>query len=252
MIHVLFCSSAAGSLRQVLRTCGRRQRVVDLTEHLDWGPINSRDFEERAGWFDRNVPCKFAGGWDWISEHVAEFGKLVADDPDRLIWIEPHAAHELSGLYWYLDRFGSAGAQMLIAPQYKSIIGLGVHGTESIADLLDNCPREPLDENRFPAERWNELRQDNSLLRIVKDEILQSAPSDYFDEFLLRRCSSNWTDWVRVVGNAMIDVGDAGHRIDDLFLQWRLRDLIRRGAAAANGDLPQYGERAVTQVRLAG
>lgn len=250
MIHVLFCSSAAGSLRQVLRARGRHERVIDLTEHLDWGPIGSGDFEERAGWFDRKVPSKFASGWDWIVEHVSEFGAWVEDDPNRLIWIEPHSARELSGLHWYLERFGSSGAEMLIAPQYKSIIGLGVHGTDSMADLLDNFHRESWDENRFPAERWSELRQENSLLRIVKDGVLQSAPSDHFDEFLLRRCSSNWTEWMRVVGNAMIDVDRAGQGIDDLFLQWRLRDLIRREVVSANGELPLYGEPAVTLVRL--
>lgn len=251
MIHVLFCSSAAGSLRHVLGTRSNYKRVIDLTELLNWGPIGSSRFEERESWFDRNVPS-LPGGWDWLAEHVADFELRIERDAERLIWIEPTSAPELSGLHWYLDQFGAAGSQLLVAPQYKSMIGLGVRGTESMADLLDNFPRESWDEVRFPAKRWSELRQENSLLRIVKDEILQSAPSDYFDEFLLRRCSSNWTEWMRVVGNAMIDIGDAGHRIDDLFLQWRLRDLILRGVVAVKGDLPLYGERAIALVRLGG
>lgn len=251
MIHVLFSSSAAGSLRQVLGTRGCFKTVLDLTESLDWGPIESGDFEERADWFDQNVPSSFAGGWGWIVEHVVEFQKMVAEDPERLIWIEPTSAQELSGLHWYLERFGGSNAQMLVAPRYESISGLGVRGLDSMAELLDSHPRVPWEPDQFPADRWSALRAENSLLRIVKDGVLQSAPSDYLDQFLLRRCSNNWTEWMRVVGNAMIDAGDAGHGIDDLFLQWRLRDLVRRGVIAANGDLPLYGERAVTVVKLA-
>jgi hypothetical protein len=251
MIHVLFSSSAAGSLRQVLGTRGCFKTVIDLTESLDWGPIASGDFEERADWLDQNVPSSFAGEWGWIVEHVVEFQKMVAEDPERLIWIEPTSAQALSGLYWYLERFGGSNAQMLVAPRYKSISGLGVRGPDSMAELLDSYPRVRWKPDQFPADHWSALRAENSLLRIVKDGVLQSAPSDYFDEFLLRRCSSNLTEWMRVVGNAMIDAGDAGHSIDDLFLQWRLRDLVRRGVVAANGDLPLYGERAVTLIRLA-
>ena len=251
MIHVLFCSSAAGSLRRALGTSRRRERVVDLTECLDWGPIGSQDSYERASWFNRNLPSGFPGEWDWLVEHLADFQLRVDEDPDRLIWIEPRSAHELSGLYWYLDRFGGSDAQMLIAPQFKSMTGLGVRDPDSMADLLGNCPRQPWDELRFPADHWARLRKDNSLLRIVSDGALQSAPSDFFDHFLLARCSNDWTEWMRVVGNAMIDIGDAGHSVDDLFLQWRLRELADRQLVKPNRELPLYGRRSDTLIRLA-
>jgi len=251
MIHVLFCSSAAGILRQVLHSRRRRERVVDLTEHLDWGPIGSGDFQERAGWLDQNVPSTFSGGWDWIIEHIGEFARLVEEDAERTIWIEPHSAHELSGRYWYLERFGGSDAQMIIAPCIRSLNGIGVHGLSSMADFLDNYPRSRWDSDRFPENSWTTLATNNSLLRVVKDGSLQSPPGHYFDHYLLGRCSSAWTEWLRAIGNAMIDIQNTGHCVDDLFLRWRLGELIQRGAVVSDVPLPRYGEQSRALIKLA-
>jgi hypothetical protein len=98
MIHVLFSSSAAGTLRVLLRARGVKHRVVDLTETLDWGPISTGSFEDRETWLDRHAPSAI-GGWDWIADHVDEFRERVAADTERLIWIAPRSATEQSGLY---------------------------------------------------------------------------------------------------------------------------------------------------------
>src|SRR5688500_13333915 len=114
MIHVTFCSAGAGTLRQVLRAKGMRQRVVDLTDELSWGPIATDGFQDRQAWLDRHAPLGF-GLWDWIPESVERFRKAVATDHDRLIWIAPHSADEQAGLYWFLHNFDASDAQMIIA-----------------------------------------------------------------------------------------------------------------------------------------
>jgi len=251
MIHILFSSSAAGTLRQVLRARNCRERVVDLTECLEWGPIGSRDFRDRAVWFDQNVPNNFSGGWGWIVEQIGEFTASIEGHTDRTIWIEPQSASELSGLYWYLENFDSSDAHMIIAPRFESMCGLGVRGLDSMADLLDNSPRSRWDRGRFPENSWTNLAAESSLLRVVQDGLLQSVPSDYFDHYLLRRCSHAWTEWMRVVGHTLIDINDAGHQVDDLFLRWRLDHLIQREAVASDGQLPRYGEQSRTLVKVA-
>jgi hypothetical protein len=114
VIHVLFSSSAAGTLRQVLAERGQRERIVDISDDLDWGPIASANFADREKWFDHHIPNDF-GGWDWFSESMDRFNDNVSADPDRLIWIAPHSASEQSGLYWYLENFGGADCEMIIA-----------------------------------------------------------------------------------------------------------------------------------------
>jgi hypothetical protein len=247
MIHVLFNSSAAGTLRQLLSARGLRHRVVDLTDALDFGPISTGSFEDRETWLDHYVPSGI-GSWDWLAEHVDEFRDRVAADSERLIWIAPSSASEQSGLYWYLAQFGGAGAQLIVAdypvrdawrgePPY----GLGALQQASMGELLDECHRLPAKHSRFPEHRWKGLMNENALIRVVDNGVLRSAPDDYFDQFLLAHCPVEWTKWRRVVGDTMFRILDLGHSACDRLLIWRLRELIQREEIACDGALPVYG-----------
>ena len=233
--------------------------MVDLTEWLDWGPIATGNFQDRANWLDRNVPDGIAA-WDWIPDAVARFQEGVATDPDRLIWIAPLSAQEQAGLYWYFDQFGGTGARIIVADhplpgawQNQPPFSLGELGEEQMAELLDECSISPWDPARFPADHWRILMADGALLRVVDEGKLRSAPADHFDHLLLAHCSSAWVKWYRVVGGAMGDGWEAGHRVDSSFLFWRLRELIEQGEVACDGRLPRHEEGSVdaTKVRRA-
>lgn len=243
MIHVLFSSSGAGTLRVLLRASGLKQRVVDLCESFDWGPISTGSFEDRETWLDRHVPNDFAG-LGWITDEADEFRDKVATAPDRVIWMAPRSATEQSGLYWYLAQFGGVNARMIVADyplrgawRGEAPTGLGGLQPEAIAELLDECPRLPVDPSRFPEDRWKTLVDENALIRIVDDGVLRSAPEDYFDKFLLACCPSEWTSWRRVIG----DCWDCDHSPCDRLLLWRLRELVQREQIVCDGELPIYG-----------
>ncbi|MCL6699747.1 DUF1835 domain-containing protein [Sphingomonas sp. NSE70-1] len=242
MLHVLFSSSAAGILRQVFRTRKIRDKVVDLTESLEWGPMGTENFRDRAEWLDHNVPNDF-GGWTWIVEHVSDFRAHIASDPDRLVWLAPYSAQERAGFYWYLDQFGGANLKMIIAdyPLRDFCRGdlpksLGLLGNDQMSQLLDECPRTSWNKARFPAENWRSLKADSAMLRVIENGELRSAPSNHFDERLLRRIGSEWKECLRVIGYSLGDIWKTGQDADDVFLLWRLRELIRAGVIACDRD----------------
>ena len=248
MIHILFSASAAGTLRQLLRLRGSKEGVVDLSENLDWGPIADGNCHDRDAWFNLHAPMSF-GEIDWLCESFKRFKVGVTADPEWLIWIAPRSAAEQSGLYWFLHNFNAEPAQMIIAdyPLSKSWKGeapfsLGELDTDLQGELLDECPRVPWNESRFPRETWLSLMSDKALLRVVTDGRLRSAPDDYFDETLLRCCPPQWGKWLRVIGDTMGALWHTGHSTDSNFLTWRLRCLILAGAVECDGDLPKFGE----------
>ncbi len=243
MLHVVFNSSGAGSLREALWAQGLRQRVVDLTDNLDWGPIATNSFDDRQAWLDSNIPLQEMG-WDWIANGAREFEAKVRSDPDRLIWIAPQSASELSALYWYLDLIGGDGARMIVVdyPLQDAWCGmpppsLGQLHADRFSDLLIDAERKPWNPVRFPENRWKALRNEASLLRIVNGDLLNSVREDYFDEHLLAQCTHKWRKCYRIIGDTMGHLWDQNHDADHLFLCWRLRVLAEQNQIESNRDI---------------
>lgn len=258
MIHIVFCPSAAGTLRQVIRERGLEDRVLGLRDWLHCGPIKDDSFAERAHWLDANAPTDH-GGWDWIIEEAVRFRSSVSGVSDPLIWLAPRSAAERCGLHWYLDQFGGDGAQMVIAEHAlrgegyeEPPLGLDRLDLPQMAQLLDECPRLPWNVSRFPVGLWRNLVSEIALIRIVQDDVLKSAEDSFFDAFILKRCSANWSRTLRVVGYTMGDTWEAGHHVSSSVLTWRIRELIRTGVLECDGDLPMdMGSGPATRIRLA-
>lgn len=243
MIHIVFGSSAAGTLRQVLHTRGLRQRVVDLQDHLHWGPISSGNFKNRGAWLDQHSPHEL-GSHGWLDEATAKFCQRVEADDDRLIWVAPHCAAELSGLYWFLGQFGGAGARMVIADYHvRGWNGppptLGMLDEKAMGELFDGTP-SAWDEQRFPEDRWFGLMAEDALLRIVDAGKLRSAPENFFDDFIWQRVPDRPTKLLRAVGNIMAASFDLENSLHDDFIIWRLRELFKQGKIRSEGGPPRH------------
>jgi hypothetical protein len=246
MINIFFSAAAAGTLRQVFETRGVDQRIIALSDSLDWGPIGG-GFSEREDWMNRNAPLDF-GGYDWLADNAARFREAVGSDDDRLVWIAPRSAEEQAGLYWFLDQFDGSDMPMIVADHAlneswggKAPFSLGELSHDLMELLFDEGPRIARDPARLPASHWQSLVKENALLRIVDDGQLRSESEDFFDGCLLECCPTQWVKWHRVVGDTMRYLWDRGHRADSFFLVWRLRELIGSGAVDCDGDPPRVG-----------
>lgn len=247
MIHIFFNASAAGTFRQLLYARGIDDEVTDLSEELDFGPISHGPLADRKPWLDQYVPMDF-GDHDWLAEKETGFRACVAHEAKRTVWIAPTSASEQAGLYWYLSKFGGNDLSIVAADfpfdgtwDGKSPLTLGELGIGPMGQLYDTCPRKPWDPTRFPEDRWNELVAEKALLRVISGGQLVSAPNNYFDDFLLARCSIQWVRFQRVIAHVMGDIWATGQSAGSDLLLWRLRVLIEDGRIACDGDLPLFG-----------
>jgi len=252
MIHVIFNMSAAGILRRVLSSRGMREKVIDLGHALDWGPISS-SIAERSSWLDSNAPLG-THSWEWIVESEQRFRDTIAADHERVVWLSPASAAEQAGLYWYLNQFGSDGSHFAIVElgngTTEAPVSIGELGEADMSELLDRCPRAALDPSRFPSDRWQKLMAEGALVRVVQKGRLESAPENVFDHYLIEHCSHGWTNWSRVVGEAMMGMWAARHRTGLWMLDWRLRELVQCGHVECQGELPPVDDTRESAVRL--
>ena len=243
-LHILFNTSAAGTLKKVLRARGSFDEVVSLTDCLAFGPISTGNFEERSDWLDVHAPIE--GNWDWLVPRAEDFlNEISAWAGDRLVWIAPRSACEQCGVQWYFEQTEAPGRPMIIADQpiqFKKVaavpLGLGELADEYMGDLLDHAPRREWPSERSSPDEWRRLRAEDTQLRIVEGGNLRSVVPSYFDDLILNRCTDQWQKWSRVVGWTMVDAMDQGHHAGDVLLLWRLRELVRIGQIECEGELP--------------
>jgi hypothetical protein len=110
-----------------------------------------------------------------------------------------------------------------------------------MGQLYDECPRVPWHPSRFNESRWSILVAENALVRVVDEGLLRSAPDDYFDSFLLARCSVEWVKWHHIIADAMGDIWNTGQSVGSDLLLWRLRALIDDRQIACDGEAPVFG-----------
>lgn len=218
--------------------------VLSLTDCLAYGPISGNNFEKRIDWLDAQIPL--TGGWDWIADSVEDFLHQISSwTGDRLVWIAPRSACEQCGLQWYFEQTEVTPGPMIIADQQVQFkraasvpLGLGELGDEYIADLLDHAPRREWPAELASPREWRRLRAEDTLLRIVENGRLRSVSPTFFDDLLLNRCTAEWQKWSRVVGWSMLDAMEAGHHVGDIFLLWRLHELIGEARIGCRGEFP--------------
>lgn len=225
---------------------GITEKVTDISEELDFGPISHGPLEDREQWLNQHAPLEF-GKWDWLANSEARFRKHVMNDTERLIWIAPASATEQAGLYWYLSQFGGNNLRLAVADfpftatwNGRSPLKLGELGLEAMGQLYEECPRVLWEPSEFPEDRWSAFVAEGALLRVINDGQLQSAPDTFFDSYILARCPEGWDKWHRVIANSMGDIWDTEQAAGSDLLLWRLRTLIEEGRIECDGDLPIF------------
>jgi hypothetical protein len=92
---------------------------------------------------------------------------------------------------------------------------------------------------------WNRLLEDNGILRIRKNLQVETVPVEYFDREIIDRAkrisqekfhlkSDGFFNAVRLVGEI---IGRQKQRIEDGFIEWRIRCLIQRNVFIYQGSL---------------
>jgi hypothetical protein len=249
VLHVTPGDSAAGSLIKAIREDGRDDAVLTSGhDDLSCGPIDPDDPSVRARWWamfydygDRKVDLAISRYW----ERVLNFdGRIV-------VWFGRHSAQEMAFFLHWADRFSERpyyvidvtgmkfpvintdGSQVLSEP--AKAISLVRSG--ELRSLLDT-ERLITDEESEDAQRqWRQLRKENSHFRIVVDNGLASAPSDFFDNLIMDQVTPEWRKVAGVIGRTMGENDEPYRQVDALMLQARIAVLIAQGKLLSRATL---------------
>ncbi len=255
ILHVVFGSSAAASLRQAIADSGRNDEVVGQFDALNFGPIDPPDPVLRAKWVREEL------GWDWGGESDSSgldfrrddvfWHRATTHEGRAIAWFSRRCTSEYTGFLEFVWRLDGKPYEVVditdvlalprntpAIPRYAVATGI-VSPREFFTDpyfgsvkILDATDAD------LHLSLWGRLRRENAPLRVLENHTLISAPLDYFDDSILSHITPEWRKAARVVGDIIGEFWDTQEiQLGDDFYWSRIQHLAAAGRVEARGDL---------------
>lgn len=273
VLHIVFTSAGATSLRKALKAQGRKDRVICLFDDLSFGPINPPDPQLRKTWVETELgfsgwPDTPEGSFPWAETASGDvtwedlgattrkfWDEALSDRSRKTVWMTRRSAMEYAGFLEWLWRIGDTPCSVVdltecTISRYRQneppappalAVSLGRLFPEDIIgnNLFDQTEPLQATERQRHRELWRQLREDNAPFRIISHQGLVSAPITYFDEALLSWGVSNWRKVARIVGEVLSSQRDDNLRqTGDMVLVARINALVNSGMLEFQGIAP--------------
>jgi uncharacterized protein DUF3658/uncharacterized protein DUF1835 len=255
-LHVVFSDSAARLLRPALRKVDPWGRVLAFPDDLGFGPINPPDPQARLAWMKQQLRVP-AEDWDRLPAKTNAFWSIALAPRGRIVvWASRRTVMEYAGFLEWIWRLGEHPYRVVdltdVETEWQMPDGTVRTGRVTSLGLLEP---DQIEIDRFLGRAralsvswldryhgmWRQLREENSALRIIRDDRLQSVPLTHFDQLLLSCLPAQWLTVSRVVGQALVEAwDDDGIQTSDIVLAGRTRALMEAGQLEYHGDLADW------------
>ncbi|PEI66082.1 DUF1835 domain-containing protein [Bacillus wiedmannii] len=259
-VHIAFDDSTAGCLKYMLSQEEQlEERVVAFSEFFSIGPINKLHMNEgqlaRQKWLVNNLTA-----YDnyFEEEYLPRFLETMEElhtipiETPITIW-KANNAHEHVGLCFVMAQLkgkknirviNTSEASKEILKKEYAIRGTGELAPESLALIQKSFVEFPYltVEKRMQFEHeWDSLSKSTEFLRVWTDNEVRSVQEDYFDQFIIECAKSIGADREflkapRVIGEAL---GHVEQLVCDMFLEYRLKELIKQEVFEFKGSLDE-------------
>lgn len=254
MIHIVFNASEVDLMKEVIRLDETLAGEVFLVrDDFAVGPIRGLETEE--GWRERREwwlgmlpgsPHADLGGFD-DRETVAQIISMMEKDPGEQTWIwMGQNQHDVMGYYWLMPQLQAYLGRVMVI-YLNNLPFINDKGQLFYPSWLHEIqPREFLkakklarpitpSEYEIDPDEWKRLAEENAAIRILEGgKKISAKEEEFYDADILRNLAPEWQKATRVLSNTL-------HRMKiktgDLFLMWRMKELIRQGRIEVTGEM---------------
>ena len=227
---VLICDDySVGPIQDLFSPSGRELRNTWLRETLDEKPTLTHT---EGGDSDT----------DKLTSIVARMGE---EEFDQIwIWLAPNA-RDISGYYWLISQLADFSGRIYVL-SLNNLPFINEKGMVFYPSTLAEIPsREfvkarklarPVSAAEFETDpdEWQRLASENKILRILEagKKIVQKEETQ-FDNSLLNLLQPTFQKITRTISLFLQKSPD---KVNESFLNWRIRQLVQNGAAEKQGD----------------
>lgn len=250
IIHICFSDSAGGSLKYAISTkkLSLGDKVVTFWDDISNGYIgNEVNVEERIKWLNEifRGDDTYSFEDDELQQYYASFKKHISqiNDMDTVYLWYGNSGNELCAMLYTLEILKGKNPSIYLVNVsdviYETPIGelfsyraVGEVDAEKLQSFIRLKRKvEPKEYEDF-IKQWEALKRENSLLRIFKNDKVESVNEDYFDIDILKYTEKKFKRAARTVGMVL---GLSETPISDSYIFWRIKELVKTGMMEFRG-----------------
>jgi hypothetical protein len=256
MIHIVFNESEVELMQKVIELDEELSGdVIQIKDDFAVGPLAGLDTEEgwnaRLGWWKGLVqgsPYKeeLIGSFD-DRQTVADIKARLEQDPDEQVWIwMGQNQHDVTGYYWLMPQLNLYQGRISVL-YMNNLPFINEKGHIFYPSWLHEIPAKEflkakklarpitLSEFEVDPDEWKKLVEENATVRMLEGgKKIVGKDESFYDNEILKNLTADWQKANRVLTNTL-------HRMKiktgDLFVMWRMRQLIGQGKIESMGDL---------------
>ena len=256
MIHIVFNESEADLMKQVMEQDETLAgEVVQIKDDFAVGPLVGINTEEgwqaRYNWWMSLLENSSYAGTNTIKfddrDTVKELKEKLSANPEEEIWIwMGQNQHDVTGYYWLMPQLSEYAGRIMVL-YMNNLPFINEKGQIFYPSWLHEIqPREffkakklsrpiTLSEFETDPDEWKRLCEENGVVRILEGgKKIGSKDETFYDNEIVKNLTGDWQKANRVITNTL-------HRMKiktgDVFLMWRMKQLIADGKIEVTGDL---------------
>jgi hypothetical protein len=256
MLHIVFNESEVTLMKEVMQLDTTLEgEVLQVRDDYAVGPLQDLDTEEgweaRVEWWKQLLQGSpyspdLAGRFD-DREVVKQIREKLDAEPDLECWIwMGQNQHDVTGYYWLMPQLRAYQGRVMVL-YLNNLPFINEKGQLFYPSWLHEIqPREfvkakklsrpvTLSEFEIDPDEWRKITEENAMVRILEGgKKIAGRDERFYDSEILKNITKEWQKASRVLTNTL-------HRMKiktgDVFLMWRMKQLIAEGKIAVTGDM---------------
>ena len=254
MIHIVFNEAEIELMKKVQELDETLAGdVIQIKDDYAVGPVENifetEGYQQRRDWWKNlleNSPYKEQ--LDIVNDKMTVHNliKTLNENPEEQVWIwMGQNQHDVCGYYWLLPQLKEfQGRVMILYMNNLPFINdkghifypSWLHEIQPSEFLKAKKLARPitLSEFEIDPDEWNRLMQENAMVRILEGgKKIAGKQADFYDAELIKNITAEWQKASRVITNTL---NRMKIKTGDVFLMWRLKQLIHDGKIEVEGD----------------
>lgn len=250
IIHICFSDSAGGCLKYAIsaKKLLVGNKVMTFWDDISNGYIgNGVNVQERIKWLNEifRGDDTYSFEDEELQQYYASFKKHISEinDIDTVYLWYGNSGNELCAMLYTLELLKVKNPSIYLINVsdviYETPIGeimsyraVGEVDTEKLQSFINLKRKVKPKEYEDLTKQWELLKRDNSLLRIFKNDKVESVNEDYFDIDILKYTEKKFKRAARTVGMVL---GLSETPISDSYIFWRIKELVKAGMMEFRG-----------------